>query len=125
MKLFRFRGGVHPKAYKELSADQAIEKLPLPEKLYIPLQQHIGEPADPAINIGQKVLKGDLLGHSHGVISAPVHASSSGTVIDISDFPAPHPSGLPVQTVVIKTDGKDQEASSISWVSAGPPFPPP
>lgn len=113
MKLFRFRGGVHPKGYKELSADQAIEKLPLPDKLYIPLQQHIGEPAEPVVSVGQKVLKGDLLGHSHGTISAPVHASSSGTVVDICDFPAPHPSGLPVQTVVIKTDGKDQESKSI------------
>ena len=113
MKLFRFRGGVHPKAYKELSADQAIEKLSLPEKLYIPLQQHIGEPADPAVSIGQKVLKGEILGHSHGTISAPVHASSSGTIVDICEFPAPHPSGLPIQTIVLKTDDKDQEMRSI------------
>ena len=113
MKLFRFRGGVHPKGYKELSANLAIEKLPLPEKLYIPLQQHIREPATPAVTIGQKVFKGDLLGHSHGTISAPVHASSSGTVIDITDFAAPHPSGLPMQTIILKTDGKDQEAQTI------------
>lgn len=113
MKLFRFRGGVHPNGYKELSSDLSIEELPIPEKLYIPLQQHIGEPADPAVSIGQKVFKGDILGHSHGVISAPVHASSSGTVLDIIDFAAPHPSGLPVQTIVLKTDGRDKEAHSI------------
>jgi len=113
MKLFRFRGGVHPEGYKELSANMSIKKLPVPDKLYIPLQQHIGEPATPAVSIGQKVLKGDVLGHSLGMISAPVHASSSGTVIDITDFPLPHPSGLPVQTVVIKTDGKDEETKSV------------
>ena len=113
MKLFRFRGGVHPKGYKELSADLSIETLPLPDKLYIPLQQHIGEPANAVVNVGQKVLEGDLLGHSHGGISAPVHASSSGTVVDITEFSAPHPSGLPVQTVIIETDGKDLESRSV------------
>jgi len=113
MKLFRFRGGVHPKGYKELSSELAIEKFPLPKKLYIPLQQHIGEPAIPVVHIGQKVLKGDLLGHSYGKISAPVHASSSGTVIDITDFAAPHPSGLSLQTVVLQTDGLDKTAKSI------------
>jgi len=113
MKLFRFRGGVHPKGYKELSADLSIETLPLPDKLYIPLQQHIGEPANAVVSIGQHVLKGDLIGHSRGVISAPVHASSSGTVVDITEFSAPHPSGLPVQTVIIKTDGKDEKTRSI------------
>jgi len=113
MKLFRFRGGVHPNGYKELSSSLAIEDLPIPNKLYIPLQQHIGEPADPVVQIGQKVFKGDLLGHSHGIISAPVHASSSGTITDIIDFTAPHPSGLPVQTIVLKTDGLDKRAQSI------------
>jgi len=109
MKLFRFRGGVHPKGYKELSEDLAIEQLPLPSKLYIPLQQHIGDPADVAVSIGQSVLKGQVLGHSQGTISAPVHASSSGTIIDILNFTAPHPSGLAVKTVVLQTDGKDQQ----------------
>ena len=113
MKLFKFRGGVRPKGYKELSAVQAIEKLPLPKKLYIPLQQHVGEPAELVVSIGQRVLKGDLLGHSNGKISAPVHASSSGTIVDITYFAAPHPSGLPFQTIVLETDGLDEETKSV------------
>ena len=108
MKIFRFRGGVHPEANKVLSETKAIELMPVPKRLYIPLQQHIGAPASVKVEIGQTVRKGQLLGASQGAVSAPVHASSSGTVIDIGEFPAPHPSGLPVMTVTVETDGEDQ-----------------
>ena len=76
MKVFRFRGGVHPESCKTPSAVKAIEDLPLPERLYVPLQQHIGAPAKPEVAIGQRVYKGQLLAHSQGMISAPVHAPS-------------------------------------------------
>jgi len=109
VKLFRFRGGVHPESHKE-AGDKAIEVLPLPAKLYVPVQQHIGAPAETEVQIGNKVLKGQLLAHSQGAISAPIHAPSSGTVIDITEHTAPHPSGLGVRTVIIETDGED------SWV---------
>lgn len=108
MKLFRFRGGVHPETKKELTSTRQIESLPLPALLYIPLQQHIGAPAEPQVTIGQKVLKGELLAHSQGMISAPVHAPTSGTIKDVIEFTAPHPSGLPVMTIVLESDGKDK-----------------
>lgn len=108
MKLFRFRGGVHPEAHKIPSAVKPIEDLPLPRRLYIPLQQHIGAPAESEVNVGQHVFKGQLLAHSQGVISAPVHAPTSGTVAAIGDFTAPHPSGLPVHTITLETDGENR-----------------
>jgi electron transport complex protein RnfC len=108
MKLFRFRGGVHPNANKELSSINMIETMPLPDYLYIPLQQHIGAPALPLVETGQYVLKGQLLAHSQGLISAPVHAPTSGTIVDIGDFTAPHPSGLPVKTITLEADHKDE-----------------
>ena len=61
MKLFRIRGGVHPDDRKHLAADQAIEDLPLAPLLHVPLQQHIGSPATPAVRRGQQVAKGELL----------------------------------------------------------------
>ena len=108
MKLFRFRGGIHPEAHKIPSAVKPIEDLPLPRRLYIPLQQHIGAPAEPEVNVGQHVFKGQLLAHSQGMVSAPVHAPTSGTILAIGNFTAPHPSGLPVHTITLETDGENR-----------------
>lgn len=107
MKLFGFRGGVHPESNKFTTREKGIKTLPLPDKLYLPVQQHIGAPASPVVKINDKVLKGQLLAHSQGAISAPIHAPTSGTIIDIDEYTAPHPSGLPVRTIVLAPDGND------------------
>jgi len=105
----RIRGGVHADERKgSTSAQSIVNTFPLPEKLYIPLQQHVGKPAEPLIRVGDKVLKGQLLAYSQGMISAPVHAPSSGVILDVNDYPAPHPSALPVRMIVLETDGKDE-----------------
>lgn len=113
MKLFeRFfsgaRGGVHPEGNKELSAECPIRSVPLPQKLYVPLQQHIGAPAVPVVNVGDRVLKGQLIAAVQGGVSAPVHAPTSGTVVALGDHAAPHPSGLPVPTFTLESDGRDE-----------------
>lgn len=107
MRLFSFRGGIHPDEHKGTSAS-AIRRIPLPPRLYVPLQQHIGAPAKPVVRVGQRVLKGERLAEPEGMISAPVHAPSSGKVVAIEAHTAPHPSGLPVRCIVIATDGLDQ-----------------
>jgi len=104
----KLRGAVHPIGRKELSADTPICALPLPERLFVSLQQHIGAPANPAVAVGDKVLKGQLIATSQGMISAPVHAPTSGRVIAVADYPAPHPSGLPLPTITIEADGYDR-----------------
>jgi electron transport complex protein RnfC len=108
MRLFRIRGGVHPDDQKTLSAGQAIENLPMPPLLHIPLQQHIGAPAEPLVKRGQLVRKGQLLARSQGMISAPVHAPTSGRVMGIGGYPAHHASGLLVRTITLKPDGYDE-----------------
>lgn len=108
IQALRIRGGVHAEEHKTPTSGKAIAlNFPLPRKLYIPLQQHVGKPAEPVVKVGDRVLKGQLLAHSQGMISAPVHAPSSGLIADIRDFPAPHPSVLPVRTVIIETDGRE------------------
>jgi len=108
MKLFKFNGGVHPAGHKNATAHKVISVMPPPKHLYVPLQQHIGAPAEIDVLPGQEVLKGQLIGHSQGMVSAPVHAPASGIVTQIIHYPAPHPSGLSVKTVVIETDAEQR-----------------
>jgi electron transport complex protein RnfC len=108
MKLFDLRGGVHPEGKKDLSAERHVRMVPLPRKLYVPLQQHIGAPATPLVNVGDKVLKGQLIAAAQGNVSAAIHAPTSGTVEAMGDFTAPHPSGLPVPTITIACDGEEK-----------------
>ena len=104
----RLRGGVHAEPHKDTGKLPIAHHMPLPKKLYIPVQQHVGKPAEPLVKVGDKTLKGQLLAYSQGTISAPIHAPSSGTVIDVMDYPAPHPSALPIRTIIIETDGLEQ-----------------
>src|SRR5512144_671177 len=101
MKLFDLRGGVHPEGRKDMSAERHIRTVPVPEKLFVPLQQHIGAPATPVVKVGDKVLKGQLIAAAQGNVSAAIHAPTSGVIAALGDFPAPHPSGLPVPTLTI------------------------
>ncbi len=118
MKLFKIRGGVHPDDRKSFSSEKAIERLPMPELLYVPLQQHIGAPAECVVEIGDKVKKGQLIGEPKGFISAPVHAPTSGDVVAIHEHAAPHASGLAGLSVTIATDGEDE------WGETLPPMDP-
>ncbi len=107
-KLWSFPGGIHPPMHKELSTQHPIARAPVPERLVLPLHQHIGTTAKALVAVGDQVLKGQKIAQAEGYVSAPVHASSSGVVVDIGQHPVPHPSGLNDNCIVIETDGKDQ-----------------
>ena len=107
MKLFKIRGGIHPEYQKQLTTKCEIEELAIPPLLHLPLLQHIGAHAEPEVKRGDKVTKGQIVARAKGMISAPVHAPTSGTILGIHEFPAPHASGLPWQTITMKPDGKD------------------
>jgi len=112
MRLFRFKGGAHPDEHK-VTTELPISRMPMPARLYLPLQQHIGAPAVPVVKVGERVLKGQLLAKASGPVSAPVHASTSGVVTAIDEFTAPHPSGLPVRSIVLEADGKEEWGDNI------------
>ena len=107
MKLFRIRGGVHPDGRKDLTTDRPIESAGLPPVLRIPLQQHVGSPAVPVVSAGDRVGKGQLLAKAHDAVSAPVHAPTSGEILEVGEYPAPHPSGLHTHTIALRPDGDD------------------
>ncbi|MHC8441927.1 MAG: electron transport complex subunit RsxC [Candidatus Eutrophobiaceae bacterium] len=109
-----FGGGVSLPSYKEMSLGGAIETLPIPELLRIPVRQHHGAAAEPIVEVGEKVDKGQLIAKHRGYISLPVHASSSGEVIAIGRHPVPNPSGHLDTCISIRTDGRDALCSSVS-----------
>lgn len=108
MKIFPIRGGIHPEYRKDLTGECAIEALPLPARLYIPVQQHIGSPAEVLVSAGDLVKKGQMIARRQGQVSAHHHAPTSGRVVNVEEITAPHPSGLPQLTVVIESDGRDE-----------------
>lgn len=112
--LHTFHGGIHPPQHKLESTQLPIAVAPLPPTLIIPLMQHIGTPAQPLVEPGDRVLKGQVIGQAKGSISASIHASTSGRVISLEPHVAPHHSGLPLLSVVIEADGEDR------WVEHSP-----
>jgi len=108
LNLFKFNGGVKPPTNKTQSVQLPIAQAPIPSRLIVPLHQSIGGTPRPVVEIGQQVLKGQLIGEADGFISAAVHAPTSGTVVEIGMAIQPHPSGLDAACVVIEPDGRDQ-----------------
>lgn len=123
MSIFQVRGGVRLRHRKELSSQAAIVRMPPPRQVCIPLQQHIGSPAEPVVQVGDRVGKGQLIGKAGRGISAAVHASVSGVVVAVEDRMAPHPSGLTQPSVVIQSDGEDRWAELPPPITADFPLP--
>ncbi len=110
MKLWRFNGGLPSLAeHKNESTHLPIETAPVPSQLVYPLRQHIGNAATALVKVGDYVLRGQKIADAQGLISAPIHAASSGTVSHIADHLIPHPSGFSAPSISITTDGLDKE----------------
>ena len=77
-------GGIHP-AENKLSAGSAIQELPIPDMVTIPIAQHIGAPAAPIVKKNDTVKVGQLIAKATGFVSANIHSSVSGTVQKIDD----------------------------------------
>ena len=105
MKNRLFFGGIHPKYKKEMSTQVTSFRTITPKVVVIPLQQHIGAPCTPLVQVGDTVLKGQKIGDGEG-LCVPVHASVSGKVIAIE--PRPHTSGRPVNAIVIENDFREE-----------------
>lgn len=113
MAFLTFKGGIHPYDGKELSKNYPIEKyLPQGEMVY-PLSQHIGAPAVAVVNKGDHVLAGQKIADAGGFVSAPIHASVSGTVKGIEQRLTA--TGSRVNSIIIEND---QKYESVEFVPA-------
>ncbi|MGI9229244.1 MAG: electron transport complex subunit RsxC [Gammaproteobacteria bacterium] len=106
--LHDFPGGLSLPTHKQITNHKPSILHPLPERMFLPLQQHVGVAATPLVKPGDTVLKGQQIARADGYVSVPVHASTSGTITDIGDYPVPHPSGLKAACFVLEPDGEDK-----------------
>ncbi|MEW6446414.1 MAG: electron transport complex subunit RsxC [Pseudomonadota bacterium] len=106
--LHRFPGGLHPEQHKNESNASPIRRATLPERLVLPLRQHIGAPSEPLVAVGERVLRNQCLAKADGYVSVPLHAPSSGLVTAIEERATPHPSGLSSLCIVLAPDGLDE-----------------
>lgn len=107
-----FRGGVHPDDRKRYTASKEIQVAPIPEKVIIPVRQHIGAPCSPIVAVGDLVKKGQVIAEAQAFVSSPIHASTSGKVVAIAEYP--HPVFGTCVAIVIESDGQDE------WVEGLP-----
>jgi len=101
---------------KRSTQDRAIEKLPLPKRVYIPLSQHLGKACSPKVSAGDAVFTGQKIAAVDAHVYAPIHSSVSGKVSAIQEWP--HPVLGRAKAIVIDSDGSD--SCQLSAVSRQP-----
>ncbi|NOR20263.1 MAG: electron transport complex subunit RsxC, partial [Xanthomonadales bacterium] len=104
--IHHFHGGLRLRHHKKISCQDPVKRPPLPEILFVPLQQHAGDSAEPFVSVGEHVLKGQPIGQCQPC--AAVHSPVSGIIEALEDRPMSHPSGQSGPCVVIRPDGKEQ-----------------
>ena len=102
MGLGTFKGGIHPNDGKNLSKDKPIKEILPKGDLVYPLSQHIGAPAVPIVEKGQRVLEGQKIAEAQGFVSAPIYATVSGTVKAIE--PRRGVVGNKIMSIVVEND---------------------
>jgi len=105
-----FKGGAAVPHLKRTENCETV-KMKVPEKVVIPMLQHIGAPCEPCVKKGDQVKVGQVIGNTDKFVSAPVHSSVSGVVTDVS--PRLYAGGVYITSVEIKTDGKQEIDESI------------
>lgn len=96
--------------HKHDTEKKGIESLPPPSRVYIPLSQHLGKICNPGVKIGDAVLTGQRIAQATAHVYAPIHASVSGKVASIQDWPHPVLGKCPA--IVIESDGLDSHQPS-------------
>lgn len=99
----KVRGGAKVPHHKN-TAETEVVRIPTPSRVVIPMAMHIGAPCEPVVKVGDEVAVGQLIGDSDKFVSAPIHASVSGKVVEVGNVKLPN--GMLSQAVTIESDGE-------------------
>ncbi|MBN2797716.1 MAG: electron transport complex subunit RsxC [Deltaproteobacteria bacterium] len=102
-----FAHGVHPPDNKHYTEKLPIRRYPFPRRVVLPLSQHIGAPSRALVAVGDRVQRGQLIANPGGFVSTALHASVTGTVVEIAPYRVS--SGALVPSIVIETDPFDAQ----------------
>lgn len=109
-KTWKFFGGIKVSSLK-YATDEPIEVLGIPSLITLPLERHLGKQGSLLVKIGEHIKRGQPLTAPNDNYSVPLHASTSGTVMQISEQLLPHPSGFTGLCITIKPDGLDESVA--------------
>ena len=97
------RGGIHM-SHNKNTAEIETERMPIPEKVVLAMQQHIGAPCTPTVKVGDTVLAGQVIGDTESFVATPIHATVSGKVTAVGDIYLAN--GMICKGVTIESDGE-------------------
>ena len=86
-------------------------RIETPAEVILPMNMHSGHDAEPIVSVGDHVKVGQLIAREEGRFSSPVHATVSGTVVEIA--PMPTASGKDTVAIRIESDGKMEIADTV------------
>ncbi len=111
-----FKGGIHPDDHKEQTKNEPIKKIK-PGEILIYLTNQGGRGCDPVVQKGDRVLKGQIIADSKEFMSAPVHASVSGTVEKIDM--ALNSRGIPTPAIFVRNDFLEEAVEQKPYKETG------
>ncbi len=106
-----FLHGIHPPDNKSLSRDAAIEVVPTPERVVLPLLQNIGGPCKPIVQPKQKVVAGETIGVGEAFVSTNLHSPVSGIIEKIGVCTLPN--GRHLQAIFIKAEDDQMSGQAL------------
>ncbi|MDA1371160.1 MAG: electron transport complex subunit RsxC [Proteobacteria bacterium] len=110
LRAHKIFGGIKPAVYKADALRSRVMPAPLPGNLVLPLLQHQGQPAMAVVEVGQAVLKYQVLAMGNGPLSVPVHAPTSGVITAIADSAVPGFGAQVQRCIHLQADGLDTAA---------------
>ena len=93
------------------TAEMETVKMPVPDKVVIPMKQHMGRECTPTVKLTDLVKVGQIIGDTDAFIGAPIHSSVSGKVTKIDEIIGTD--GNPIKAVEITTDKLQEIDESI------------
>jgi len=111
--LYQFHGGIHPPENKLPAAAEPLLNAGVPKRLHLPLPVS-GSALKIHVQVGDRVLKGQLLASDKDHKQPPIHASTSALISAIEDVVSSHPSGISVPMITLESDGEER------WIERQP-----